>query len=217
MVPLKPTRAASHRDAHRTPGRFGASAPLRSRSRGERAADQRQGWGKLQLSRWPRPDRVERLSVHTHGLASGAARVCMFARPPRRPDAPHYVLRPAGFIGHCNVRSSLNVAGEFRTSKKYRLSLKTLGLRTRTALLVHLLICRINSATMAVTNKCLAQHNKSCTGPGPQEVDLPMNGGQPSCSDLPISDETGMNPSHHGSDEQMFGAKQQVLGTVPSD
>jgi len=29
-----------------------------------------------------------------------------------------YVLRPAGFIGHCNVRSSLNVAGEFRTSKK---------------------------------------------------------------------------------------------------
>jgi hypothetical protein len=30
----------------------------------------------------------------------------------------NYVLRPAGFIGHCNVRSSLNVAGEFRTSKK---------------------------------------------------------------------------------------------------
>jgi len=30
----------------------------------------------------------------------------------------NYVLRPAGFIGHCNVRSSPNVAGEFRTSKK---------------------------------------------------------------------------------------------------
>jgi hypothetical protein len=29
-----------------------------------------------------------------------------------------YVLRPAGFIGHCNVRSSLNPAGAFRTSKK---------------------------------------------------------------------------------------------------
>jgi hypothetical protein len=61
----------------------------------------------------------------------------------------NYVLRPAGFIGHCNVRSSLNVAGEFRTSKKHRLS-------------VHVLICR-------------------------------------------------MNLSHHGSDEQMFGAAQQVL------
>ncbi len=33
----------------------------------------------------------------------------------------NYVLRSAGFIGHCNVRSSPNVAGEFRTSKKYRL------------------------------------------------------------------------------------------------
>jgi len=30
----------------------------------------------------------------------------------------NYVLRSAGFIGHCNVRSSLNVADEFRTSKK---------------------------------------------------------------------------------------------------
>jgi len=42
-----------------------------------------------------------------------------------------------------------------------------------------------------------------------EEVDLPMNGGQPSCSDLPISGGPGMNPSHHGSDEQVFGAKQQ--------
>jgi len=39
------------------------------------------------------------------------------------------------------------------------------------------------------------------------------DGGQPSCSDLPISGGPGLNPSHHGSDEQMFGAKQQVLGT----
>jgi hypothetical protein len=38
-----------------------------------------------------------------------------------------------------------------------------------------------------------------------------MNGGQPSCSDLPISGRPGMNPSHHNSDEQMFGAEQQVL------
>jgi hypothetical protein len=30
----------------------------------------------------------------------------------------NYVLRPAGFIGHCNVRSSLNLSGAFRTSKK---------------------------------------------------------------------------------------------------
>ena len=66
-----------------------------------------------------------------------------------------YVLRPAGFIGHCNVRSSLNLAGEFMTSKKHRLSLK----------------------------------------------------------DLPISGGPGMNPSHHGSDEQVFGAKQQARGT----
>jgi hypothetical protein len=32
-----------------------------------------------------------------------------------------------------------------------------------------------------------------------------------------FSDGPGMNPSHHGSDEQVFGAKQQVLGTGPSD
>jgi len=76
----------------------------------------------------------------------------------------NYVLRSAGFLGHCNVRSSLNVAGEFRTSKKHRLSLKTSGLRTADLPpLVHVLICR-------------------------------------------------MNPSHHGSDEQVFGASQQVLG-----
>jgi hypothetical protein len=29
-----------------------------------------------------------------------------------------YVLRPASFIGHCNVRSSLNVGGQFNASKK---------------------------------------------------------------------------------------------------
>jgi hypothetical protein len=66
----------------------------------------------------------------------------------------NYVLCPAGFIGHCNVRLSLNVAGEFRTSKKYRLSAE----------------------------------NFCPSGPS---------------SDLPDQ------PSHHGSDEQMFGAKQQ--------
>jgi hypothetical protein len=30
-------------------------------------------------------------------------------------------------------------------------------------------------------------------------------------SDLPIPGRPGMNPSYHGSDEQMFGAAQQVL------
>jgi hypothetical protein len=30
-------------------------------------------------------------------------------------------------------------------------------------------------------------------------------------SELPIRGRPGMNPSHHGSDEQMSGAKQQVL------
>jgi len=30
-------------------------------------------------------------------------------------------------------------------------------------------------------------------------------------AELPIRGRPGMNPSHHGSDEQMFGAKQQVL------
>jgi hypothetical protein len=71
-----------------------------------------------------------------------------------------YVLRPAGFIGHCNVRSSLNVGGEFRTSKK----------------------------------------STACPGNfRPSNADCPSD----SCSDLP--DEL----SHHGSDEQMLGAKQQ--------
>jgi hypothetical protein len=107
----------------------------------------------------------------------------------------NYVLRPAGFVGHCNVRLSLNVAGEFRTSKKYRLSAETSDLRTRTAPLGDVLICRMN-----------ASHHGS-----DEEVDLPMNGGQPSSSDSPISGGPGMNPSHHGSDEQVFGANQQVL------
>jgi hypothetical protein len=61
-------------------------------------------------------------SQRLHGLASGAAGVCMI-RPTTSPAGRaavllNYVLRPAGFIGHCNVRSSLNVAGKFRTSKK---------------------------------------------------------------------------------------------------
>jgi hypothetical protein len=38
-----------------------------------------------------------------------------------------------------------------------------------------------------------------------------MNGGQPSFSVFPISGGPGMNPSHHGGDEQVFGAKQEVL------
>src|SRR5437870_5685927 len=82
------------------------------------------------------------------GMTSGAAGVCRL-RPTPSPAARAAVLltcvlRPAGFIGHCNVRSSLNVAGEFRTSKKHRLPLKTSGLRPRTAPLVHVLIFRMN-------------------------------------------------------------------------
>jgi len=90
---------------------------------------------------------------------------------------------------------------------------------------------------MAAKNKCLAQSNNSCMGggKGDQDVDLPMNGGStpgwaaalylllplktsrlrtrtaPLSSDLPIRGRPGMNPSHHSSDEQMFGAAQQVL------
>ena len=76
------------------------------------------------MSGWPdpRPDRVEHLGVHIHGLACGAAGVCMIrpttSQAGRAAVLLNYVLRPAGFIGHRNVRSSLNVGGEFRTSKK---------------------------------------------------------------------------------------------------
>jgi hypothetical protein len=87
---------------------------------------------------------------------------------------------------------------------------------------------------MAATNKCLAQSNKSCAEgraakksicqwtaaqprvmtpalAAPKTSRLRTRTALPSCSDLPIPGRTGMNPSHHGSDEQMFGAKQQVL------
>jgi hypothetical protein len=84
---------------------------------------------------------------------------------------------------------------------------------------------------MGATNKCLAQSNNSARGArGTKEVDLPMNGGSTKDNDgaalllplktsrlrnaerseLPIRGRPGMNPSHHGSDEQMFGVKQQV-------
>jgi hypothetical protein len=73
----------------------------------------------------------------------------------------NYVLRPAGFIGHCNVRSSLNVGGEFRTSKKTPpVPEKLQAFERGLPLWFMFLICR-------------------------------------------------MNPSHHGSDEQVFGATQQ--------
>jgi hypothetical protein len=70
--------------------------------------------------------------VSTSTASPRAAGVCRI-RPTTSPAGRaavllNYVLRPAGFIGHCNVRSSLNVGGEFRTSKKHRLSLKTSGL-----------------------------------------------------------------------------------------
>ena len=89
---------------------------------------------------------------------------------------------------------------------------------------------------MAATNKCLAQSNKSCAGErvrrrfanewrvtkgkdGGALLLLPLKISRlrtrtvpPSCSELPIPGRPGMNLSHHGSDEQMFGAKQQVCG-----
>jgi len=72
---------------------------------------------------------------------------------------------------------------------------------------------------MAATNKCLAQSNKSCTTPGerrrfafaaPENFTAP-NADCPLSSDLPIRRRPGMNPSHDCTDEQMFGAAQQVL------
>jgi hypothetical protein len=150
--------------------RFSAVAISKPRRRGSRPKA-RTGETRIEpVAADPRSDRVERLSLHIHGLASGAAGVCRI-RPTTSPAGRaavllHYVQRPSDFIGHCNGRLSLSAGGEFRTSKKHRLSLKTSGLRTRTAPLVHVLICR-------------------------------------------------MNPSHHGSDEQVFGAKQQVLRDLP--
>jgi hypothetical protein len=44
-----------------------------------------------------------------------------------------------------------------------------------------------------------------------------MNADGPSCSDLPISGGPGMNPSRDGSDEQVFGAKQQLLHGAKGD
>ena len=168
MVPLKPTRAASHRDAPRTTGRSALQrrCDLEAAAKGQQTKSKDGGNHKPPIRG---PIGGGRLSVHIHGLASGAAGVCMI-RPTTSPAGRaavllNYVLRPADFIGHCNLRLSLSAGDEFRTSKKHRLPLKTSGLRTRTAPLVHVLICR-------------------------------------------------MNPSHHGSDEQVFGAKRQVLRGV---
>jgi hypothetical protein len=78
---------------------------------------------------------------------------------------------------------------------------------------------------MAAMNKSSAQNNKFHRGRSAPAVDdgdvfsllpcklhwLRTRIAPPSCSDLPIPGRLGMNPSHHGSDEQMFGSKQQVL------
>jgi hypothetical protein len=127
MVPLKPTRAASHRDARRTPGR----SALQRRCDLEAAAKGQRTKGK-DGGNHERPIRGPigggRLSVHIHGPASGAAGVCRI-RPTTSPAVRaavllNYVLRPADFIGHCNVRLSLSAGDEFRTSKKHRLQLQ---------------------------------------------------------------------------------------------
>jgi len=135
--PVKPTRAASHRDARRTPQgwRFSAVAISKPRRRGSRPKARtggnynRAGGRRTARSggaaKCPHPRPRLRCGRRVHDSPDHLAdRTC-------RSSFSNYVLRPAGLIGHCNVRLSLNVAGEFRTSKKYRLSLKTLGLRTR--------------------------------------------------------------------------------------
>jgi hypothetical protein len=77
---------------------------------------------------------------------------------------------------------------------------------------------RMNPSHHGTGEQMFGAKQQSCTGGrATKNVDLPMNGGQPSCSDLPISGGPGMNSTHHGSDEQVFGAKQQVLRTGPSD
>jgi hypothetical protein len=80
--------------------------------------------------------------------------------------------------------------------------------------------------TVAAMNKSLARNNKSqdrgqsapAGDGGGALLLLPLNtspapnaDAPPSWPDFPIRGRTGMNPSHHGSDEQMFGAAQQVL------
>ena len=78
---------------------------------------------------------------------------------------------------------------------------------------------------MAAMNKSLARNNKSqdrgksapAGDDGGALLLLPLKSSRlqtrtpPLSSDLPIRGRPGMNPSHHSSDEQMFGAAQQVL------
>jgi hypothetical protein len=76
MVPLKPTRAASHRDARRTPGRSALQRPcdLEAAAKGQQTKSKDGGTTIEPVAADPRPDRVERLSVHIHGLASRCGR-----------------------------------------------------------------------------------------------------------------------------------------------
>jgi len=45
----------------------------------------------------------------------------------------------------------------------------------------------------------------------PENFTRSERGCPPSCSDLPIRGRSWVNPGHHGSEKQMFGAKQQLL------
>jgi hypothetical protein len=130
----------------------------------------------------------------------------------------NYALRPTGFIGHCHVRSSLNVGGEFRTSKKTPPVPE--NFRPSNA------DCPSGSCSdlpdepqppwqrrTSVWRKATILHR----GEGRLRRRFANERRTAVSSDLPISGGPGMNPSHHGRDEQVFGAKQQVLGTGPSD
>jgi hypothetical protein len=109
MVPLKPTRAPRIETLAGLPEgrRFSA---VRSRSRGEGAADQKRGRGKLQSSRWP-PIRgpIGWSGPHPRPRLGCGRRVHDSPDPPHRPDAPQFFsttcyVRPASLVIAMSVR-----------------------------------------------------------------------------------------------------------------
>jgi hypothetical protein len=92
-VPSKPTCAASHRDASRTTGRSALQrrCDLEAAAKGQQTKSKGGQTTIEPVAADPRPDRVERLSVHIHGLASRAAGVCMI-RPTTSPAGRAAVL-----------------------------------------------------------------------------------------------------------------------------
>jgi hypothetical protein len=118
------TRAASHRHA-----RPAAAKGLQTKSKDggnyNRAGGRRSAARSGGAAKCPHPQPRLRAGVCMIGpTTSPAGRAAVLL---------DYVLCPARFHWS-QCPSSLNVAGEFRTSKKHRPSLKTSGLRARTAL-----------------------------------------------------------------------------------